>query len=71
MDRTADWNRRRRLNRRGEEGSLMTRIVSGVFEFVRMAEFEIMFFLFFFIAFLIFKDLVSEKIDLISFFLLR
>lgn len=41
----------------------MTRIVSGVFEFVRMAEFEIMFFLFFFIAFLIFKDLVSEKID--------
>ncbi|KMZ58433.1 hypothetical protein ZOSMA_77G00950 [Zostera marina] len=60
MDQTADWNRRRRLNRRGEEGSLMTRIVSGVFEFVRMAEFEIMFFLFFFIAFLIFKDLTSR-----------
>lgn len=62
MNWTAEGNRRRK-NRRGEEGSWMTRIVSGVFEFVRMAEFEIMFFLFFFIAFLIFKDLVSEKID--------
>ncbi|KAG6487089.1 hypothetical protein ZIOFF_055671 [Zingiber officinale] len=38
---------------------LLTRAVSAVFCFVRIAEFEILFFLFFVIAFLIFKDLVS------------
>ncbi|URD75830.1 hypothetical protein MUK42_33719 [Musa troglodytarum] len=37
--------------------SLLTRAVSSVFAFVRLAEFEILFFLFFFVAFIIFKDL--------------
>ncbi|KAJ8499409.1 hypothetical protein OPV22_009961 [Ensete ventricosum] len=40
--------------------SLLTRAVSSVFAFVRLAEFEILFFLFFFIAFIIFKDLTSR-----------
>ncbi|KAG6483163.1 hypothetical protein ZIOFF_059803 [Zingiber officinale] len=39
---------------------LLTRAVSAVFSFVRIAEFEILFFLFFVIAFLIFKDLTSR-----------
>lgn len=42
-----------------DKESLLTRSVTAVFEFVRLAEFEILFFLFFFVAFLIFKDLVS------------
>ncbi|KAK9088162.1 hypothetical protein Scep_027244 [Stephania cephalantha] len=37
--------------------STLTRCVNAVFAFVRMAEFEILFFLFFVIAFIIFKDL--------------
>lgn len=40
--------------------SLLTRVVSAVFTFVRLAEFEILFFLFFLIAFLVFKDLTSR-----------
>ncbi|KAI4369787.1 hypothetical protein MLD38_018191 [Melastoma candidum] len=40
--------------------SLLTRSVNAVFEFVRLAEFEILFFLFFFVAFLVFKDLTSR-----------
>ncbi|XP_073098798.1 uncharacterized protein [Elaeis guineensis] len=40
--------------------SLLTRVIGAVFAFVRLAEFEILFFLFFFIAFLIFKDLTSR-----------
>ncbi|KAK9086085.1 hypothetical protein Sjap_026496 [Stephania japonica] len=40
--------------------STLTRCVNAVFAFVRMAEFEILFFLFFFIAFIIFKDLTSR-----------
>jgi hypothetical protein len=39
--------------------SLLTRAVDSVFRFVRLAEFEILFVLFFVIAFLLFKDLVS------------
>lgn len=48
---------RRNADRRG---SPLTRAVNGVFAFVRLAEFEILFLLFFLIAFLLFKDLVSS-----------
>ncbi|EHA8590648.1 hypothetical protein COCNU_scaffold021696G000010 [Cocos nucifera] len=41
--------------------SLLTRAVGAVFAFVRLAEFEILFLLFFFIAFLIFKDLPDKQ----------
>ncbi|KAL0452274.1 UNVERIFIED_CONTAM: hypothetical protein Slati_1205500 [Sesamum latifolium] len=40
--------------------SLLTRMVDSVFAFVRFAEFEILFALFFVVAFLIFKDLTSR-----------
>ncbi|XP_020599746.1 uncharacterized protein LOC110039126 [Phalaenopsis equestris] len=40
--------------------SLITRAVNSVFSFVRLAEFEILFFVFFVIAFLKFKDLISR-----------
>ncbi|GAB2277699.1 hypothetical protein Dimus_012402 [Dionaea muscipula] len=49
--------------KRLEEASLLTRMVSAVFAFVRLAEFEILFVLFFLIAFLIFKDLGEKKHD--------
>ncbi|XP_020089584.1 uncharacterized protein LOC109711094 [Ananas comosus] len=41
-------------------GSAVTRAVDAVFAFVRMAEFEILFFLFLVVAFLLFKDLTSR-----------
>jgi len=44
--------------------SALTRAVTAVFAFVRAAEFEILFFLFFIIAFLLFKDLVSRDLSL-------
>ncbi|PIN03429.1 hypothetical protein CDL12_24045 [Handroanthus impetiginosus] len=40
--------------------SLFTRGVNSVFAFVRFAEFEILFVLFFLVAFIIFKDLTSR-----------
>ncbi|XP_052175683.1 uncharacterized protein LOC127790292 [Diospyros lotus] len=40
--------------------SLLTLAVNSVFSFVRIAEFEILFVLFFIIAFLIFKDLTAR-----------
>ncbi|CBI19959.3 hypothetical protein AAG906_007173 [Vitis piasezkii] len=40
--------------------STFTRAVNSVFTFVRYAEFEILFVLFFLIAFIIFKDLTSR-----------
>ncbi|KAK6911227.1 hypothetical protein RJ641_023320 [Dillenia turbinata] len=43
---------------RNESG--LTRAVDSVFRFVKFAEFEILFVLFFLIAFLIFKDLTSR-----------
>ncbi|CAO2184393.1 unnamed protein product [Urochloa humidicola] len=46
--------------RRGDEPGLLTRAVDKVFRFVRLAEFEILFVLFFLIAFLLFKDLMSR-----------
>ncbi|KAL5230366.1 hypothetical protein ABZP36_029142 [Zizania latifolia] len=44
---------------RGQPG-LVTRAVDKVFRFVRLAEFEILFVLFFLIAFILFKDLMSR-----------
>ncbi|OIW20953.1 hypothetical protein TanjilG_26494 [Lupinus angustifolius] len=40
--------------------SWLTRSVMAVFAFFRYAEFEILFFLFFFIAYLLFKDITSR-----------
>lgn len=48
-----------RRRREDPSSSLLTRGVESVFAFVRFAEFEILFVLFFLVAFLIFKDLVS------------
>ncbi|KAG6526336.1 hypothetical protein ZIOFF_016319 [Zingiber officinale] len=52
------------MHRRGgaavRRESLLTRAVSSVFAFVRLAEFEIVFILFLVVAFLIFKDLTSR-----------
>jgi hypothetical protein len=44
-----------------EDPGLLTRAVDKVFRFVRLAEFEIFFVLFFLIAFILFKDLVSTS----------
>ncbi|XP_051121479.1 uncharacterized protein LOC127244925 [Andrographis paniculata] len=52
--------RRRREGWASSPPSLLTRTVNSVFAFVRFAEFEILFVLFFFVAFLIFKDLTSR-----------
>jgi hypothetical protein len=52
--------------RRGDDPGLLTRAVDKVFRFVRLAEFEILFVLFFLVAFLLFKDLVSTQIDPVS-----
>ncbi|KAK7847141.1 hypothetical protein CFP56_042314 [Quercus suber] len=49
---------------RNKKESTMTCAVNVVFDFVRFAEFEILFFLFFFIAFLFFKDLVNLSLSL-------
>uniref|UniRef100_A0A251SJK2 Putative dnaJ domain-containing protein n=1 Tax=Helianthus annuus TaxID=4232 RepID=A0A251SJK2_HELAN len=43
--------------RRRDDESVPTRAIDSVFRFVRFAEFEILFILFFVIAFIIFKDL--------------
>ncbi|GJN15652.1 hypothetical protein PR202_gb02586 [Eleusine coracana subsp. coracana] len=47
------------MGRRREDPGLLTRAVDKVFRFVRFAEFEIFFVLFFIIAFILFKNLVS------------
>ncbi|XP_024532805.1 uncharacterized protein LOC112346984 [Selaginella moellendorffii] len=44
----------------GASPSLLTRAVSSIFAFVRLAEFEILFVLFFVIVFLLVKDLTSR-----------
>ncbi|XP_002444708.2 uncharacterized protein LOC8060960 [Sorghum bicolor] len=46
--------------RRGDDPGLLTRAVDRVFRFVRLAEFEIFFVLFFLIAFFLFKNLMSR-----------
>ncbi len=55
-----DKTRGPQMPRRQREppASLLTRVVDWVFTMLRNAEFEILFFLFFVIAFLLFKDLV-------------
>ncbi|KAI3470342.1 hypothetical protein Pfo_027005 [Paulownia fortunei] len=52
--------RRREDSSSSSSSSLLTRGVNSVFAFVRFAEFEILFVLFFLVAFLIFKDLTSR-----------
>jgi hypothetical protein len=47
-----------RRQQRGPPASLITRAVDWVFTMLRNAEFEILFVLFFVIAYLLFKDLV-------------
>jgi len=49
--------------RTGDDPGLLTSAVDKVFRFVRLAEFEILFVLFFLVAFLLFKDLVSTRIN--------
>ncbi|CAA2983435.1 uncharacterized protein LOC111374043 [Olea europaea var. sylvestris] len=51
---------RRRRDGEPESVGVVTRAVNSVFAFVRLAEFEILFVLFFVVAFLIFKDLTSR-----------
>ncbi|KAK4781015.1 hypothetical protein SAY87_017121 [Trapa incisa] len=51
---------RERGGRRAGRESMLTRAVNAVFNLVKLAEFEILFFLFFVIAFIIFKDLTSR-----------
>ncbi|KAI3762315.1 hypothetical protein L1987_52740 [Smallanthus sonchifolius] len=46
--------------RRRDDESSLTRAVDSVFRFVRFAEFEILFVLFFVVSFIIFKDLTSR-----------
>ncbi|CAN6569936.1 unnamed protein product [Malus baccata var. baccata] len=50
----------KRVGSRNSNESALTRGVKSVFRFVRFAEFEILFVLFFVIAFIIFKDLTSK-----------
>ncbi|KAL1542601.1 hypothetical protein AAHA92_26674 [Salvia divinorum] len=52
--------RRRAVENPAAAPSMLTRGVSSVFNFVRFAEFEILFVLFFLTAFIIFKDLTSR-----------
>lgn len=50
----------KRVGSRNSNESALTRWVQSVFGFVKFAEFEILFVLFFVIAFLVFKDLTSR-----------
>ncbi|XP_044488908.1 uncharacterized protein LOC123213516 [Mangifera indica] len=45
---------------RKREESALTKGVNAVFSFVKFAEFEILFLLFFIIAFIVFKDLMAR-----------
>ncbi|CAM6110061.1 unnamed protein product [Calypogeia fissa] len=47
-----------RRQQQGPAPSLLTRAVDSVFAFVRLAEFEILFVLFFVLIYIFFKDLV-------------
>ena len=57
--------RRAGTNRIGmrRDDSYLTRFVDSVFSLFRLAEFEILFVMFFIIAYLIFKDLVDSLND--------
>ncbi|MFS7910350.1 putative Chaperone J-domain superfamily [Helianthus anomalus] len=48
--------------RRRDDESVPTRAIDSMFWFVRFTEFEIQFILFFVIAFIIFKDLLYDKL---------
>ncbi|KAJ0079122.1 hypothetical protein Patl1_23627 [Pistacia atlantica] len=50
---------------RNREESALTRGVTAVFSFVKFAEFEVLFLLFFIIAFIVFKDLVLMPLQLV------
>ncbi|KAL9425716.1 hypothetical protein AB3S75_032640 [Citrus x aurantiifolia] len=52
--------REKRAGTRNKNESAFSRAVSAVFAFVRLAEFEILFFLFLVITFIVFKDLISR-----------
>ncbi|KAL9428489.1 hypothetical protein AB3S75_030476 [Citrus x aurantiifolia] len=52
--------REKRAGTRNKDESAFSRAVSAVFAFVRLAEFEILFFLFLVITFIVFKDLISR-----------
>ncbi|RYR79350.1 hypothetical protein Ahy_A01g004176 [Arachis hypogaea] len=54
----------RRVEARND--SALTRAVGKVFAFVRYAEFEILFLLFFIIAYIVFKDIVTLSFSLSS-----
>ncbi|TQD78019.1 hypothetical protein C1H46_036415 [Malus baccata] len=56
----------KRVGSRNSNESALTRGVKSVFRFVRFAEFEILFVLFFVIAFIIFKDLVGNGVALVN-----
>jgi hypothetical protein len=67
LQRERTWGREKERQNQGPQmprrqreppASLVTRVVDWVFTMLRNAEFEILFFLFFVIAFLLFKDLV-------------
>ena len=67
IDRSGEMRQQRGgvgAGRRGDDPGLLTRAVDRVFRFVRLAEFEIFFVLFFLIAFFLFKDLVSTHTNL-------
>ncbi|MFS8006270.1 putative DnaJ domain, Chaperone J-domain superfamily [Helianthus anomalus] len=49
------------IARRRDDESVPTRAIDSVFRFVQFAEFEILFILFFVIAFIVFKDLLYGK----------
>lgn len=53
--------REKRAGTRNKDESAFSRAVSAVFAFVRLAEFEILFFLFLVITFIVFKDLVRHS----------
>ncbi|CAN0889379.1 hypothetical protein LINGRAHAP2_LOCUS16079 [Linum grandiflorum] len=50
----------RAMGGRRREESMLTRMVTAVFSFLKYAEFEILFVLFILIAFVVFKDLTSR-----------
>ncbi|KAH9618899.1 hypothetical protein KSS87_011940 [Heliosperma pusillum] len=51
---------RRQQQQQQQQQSWLTTLVDSLFSFVRLAEFEILFVVFFLVAFLIFKDLTSR-----------
>lgn len=60
--------REKRAGTRNKNESAFSRAVSAVFAFVRLAEFEILFFLFLVITFIVFKDLVRHSRFFIFYF---